>query len=230
MKCSPCRLLAIAFLGLFAAVIMIVSMGGLIAGIVLSQSIPAPPPGILGRLDITLHFLFATIFTAGPLMFICVASLIIKYLITGPEKPNDEKGKKHKFLQKFALAFGACFVISGVLMFIFSHIMEAGARKEVRRFLEGLCPDPQVAIDGHFPRDSNLIIADLKEFAPSIPRHTHWTGKRIVIKISTENGSLVIELGRDSGNPQIYWVFYPLYRYTTNNSIGEISTNLFDDY
>jgi hypothetical protein len=52
----------------------------------------------------------------------------------------------------------------------------------------------------------------------------------IRVDIETDKGTLTLQLGRDSGYAQEYWVFYPKYRITSNNEIGRVTTPLFDEY
>jgi hypothetical protein len=52
----------------------------------------------------------------------------------------------------------------------------------------------------------------------------------IRVDIESEKGNLTLELGRDSGYAQEYWVFYPKYHVTSNNEIGRVTTPVFDDY
>ena len=52
----------------------------------------------------------------------------------------------------------------------------------------------------------------------------------IRVDIESGKGNLTLELGRDSGYAQEYWVFYPKYRVTLNNEIGRVTTAVFDEY
>lgn len=86
-----------------------------------------------------------------------------------------------------------------------------------------------VYVNNHPARDPDKVISDVKSLAPQLGHHSHPT-KRIRVEIRSEQGSLTLELDRDSGFPQQYWVFYPKYGITSNNEIGRITTPVFDEY
>jgi hypothetical protein len=57
--------------------------------------------------------------------------------------------------------------------------------------------------------------------------HSHPQG-RILIDILSDRGRLRIRLGRDSGKPDEYWIFYPRYYVSNIDEIDRIRTHLFD--
>jgi hypothetical protein len=82
----------------------------------------------------------------------------------------------------------------------------------------------------HFPiYEYAEMISSLKEIAPYWAHHSHPT-TRIRVDIHSEVRDLTLELGRDSGNPQEYWVFYSEHSVTSDNEMGRITTSAFDGY
>jgi hypothetical protein len=99
---------------------------------------------------------------------------------------------------------------------------------QIQQLLESVPHGASVSIDGHPVQNSDQILNMLRGLRDLPAHHSHPT-KRIRIDI---NGSkhLILELGRDSDNPQEYWVFYPRHLITRSNEIGRIITPLFDAY
>lgn len=111
-----------------------------------------------------------------------------------------------------------------------AEIVSSRSRTEVLSFLRDLSGNYKVYVNSKPARDPDRVVAALKEVAPSaIGHHSHPT-KMIRVDIQGETNSLTLELGRDSGSPQEYWVFNPRYRLTSNNEIGRVTTTAFDDY
>jgi len=96
-------------------------------------------------------------------------------------------------------------------------------------FLQKLSGNYIVYINQQPVDDSDRIISALKQIAPYWAHHSHPT-KRIRVDIRSDTSDLTLELGRDSDNPQEYWVFYSESGVTSNNEIGRITTPVFDGY
>jgi hypothetical protein len=59
--------------------------------------------------------------------------------------------------------------------------------------------------------------------------HSHPT-KKIHIEVERNGQVMNFNLGRDSQNPQEYWVFFPKYRVSSMYEIGRITTSALDGY
>src|SRR5687767_10623748 len=110
-----------------------------------------------------------------------------------------------------------------------ASIMTTYARRDVLSFLQNLSGNYTVYVNHQEVRESEKIISSLKEIAPYWAHHSSPT-TRIRVDIHSDMRDLTLELGRDSGNPQEYWVFYSGHSVTSDNEIGRITTSAFDEY
>ena len=123
-----------------------------------------------------------------------------------------------------------CFFVIPILVALAAaNAVTTSARDEALNFMQGLSGSYTVYVNGQPARDTDRIVSTLRGVTPYWAHHSHPT-KRIRVMIRSENGNLTLELGRDSGKPQEYWVFYPKYEVTARNEIGRITTSLFDEY
>jgi hypothetical protein len=111
-----------------------------------------------------------------------------------------------------------------------AEIMTSRSRTEALNFLRDLPGNSRVYVNSRPARDPNTIVSVLKTTSPRLLGHHSSPTKMIRIDIESEKGNLTLELGRDSGYAQEYWVFYPKYRVTSNNEIGRVTTPVFDEY
>ena len=136
--------------------------------------------------------------------------------------------KGEKFLGNVAF-FAALFVFGGIIAstLYVCNVIVSNAQREVMPQLQGQIYSVQ--IDGRNLRNFAPLIADIRKINTSYSRyhHSHPT-HCIEISLRTENGDLLLNLARASGNPQEYWVFYPLYKTTSKNDIGKVSTSVLD--
>jgi hypothetical protein len=102
------------------------------------------------------------------------------------------------------------------------------ARSEFLSYLDSSM-DVDVSVDGQNLANSRPAMIALRSTHAMVAHHSHPT-KSINLKIISQSGDLSISLGRDSGNPREYWVFYPKYGFTSTNEIGRITTSVFDKY
>ncbi len=121
------------------------------------------------------------------------------------------------------------FVAPIVIAIAIAEIVTARSRVEALNFLRDVSGNYKVYVNSQIPRDPDGIVSALKTTAPELAHHSHPT-KTIRVDIETDKGTLTLQLGRDSGYAQEYWVFYPKYRITSNNEIGRMTTPLFDEY
>ncbi len=121
------------------------------------------------------------------------------------------------------------FVAPIVIAIAIAEIVTARSRVEALNFLRDVSGNYKVYVNSQVPRDPDGIVSALKTTAPELAHHSHPT-KTIRVDIETDKGTLTLQLGRDSGYAQEYWVFYPKYRITSNNEIGRMTTPLFDEY
>jgi hypothetical protein len=141
------------------------------------------------------------------------------------------KGQRRESIQAGSLAGDGAgqeydlFVGSILIAITIAGIMSSCSRVEALNALRNLSGNYKVNVNSEPAHDPDKIVAALKEVA----HHSHPT-KMIRVDVQSEKGSLTLELGRDSGYAQEYWVFYPKYRVTSNNEIGRVTTRVFDEY
>ena len=121
------------------------------------------------------------------------------------------------------------FLLSALTTVAAASIITTYARRDVLSFLQNLSGNYTVYVNHREVRESEKIISSLKEIAPYWAHHSHPT-KRIRVYIRSDGRDLTLELGRDSGKPQEYWVFYSGHSVTSENEIGRITTSAFDEY
>jgi hypothetical protein len=129
---------------------------------------------------------------------------------------------------KFPVKSVLFFVGPIILAIAISEIMTSYCRAEVLNFLRDLSGDYKIYVNSQPAHEPQRIVGALKEVAPQLGHHSHPT-KMIRVEIQSDKGSVTLELGRDSGYAQEYWVFYPKYGVTSNNEIGRVTTPIFDE-
>lgn len=143
-------------------------------------------------------------------------------------------GVKNRKLPKNELFFRAGWPIGLVvfmsfMMLILSFFFKYEVRKEVRNLLGKLSLKTKVMIDGKMSNKPQSIIEKLKKVTPLLAHRSHDIN-RINIVIEDGDKKININMGRDSENPDEYWIYYPKYKYSTKQEVGRIRTSLFDDY
>ena len=121
------------------------------------------------------------------------------------------------------------FVAPIVIAIAIAEIVAERSRVEALNFLRDVSGKYKVYVNSQMAGNPDGIVSALKTTAPELAHHSHPT-KMIRVDIETDKGVLTLQLGRDSGYAQEYWVFYPKYRITSNNEIGRVTTSAFDDY
>jgi hypothetical protein len=121
------------------------------------------------------------------------------------------------------------FVLSFVTAMASASIITTYARLDALDFIKSLSGNYMVYVNRQEVRQSDRMISALKEITPYWAHHSHPT-TRIRVDIRSDARNLTLELGRDSSNPQEYWVFYPDRGASSDTEIGRITTSAFDDY
>jgi len=150
----------------------------------------------------------------------------IRYMKARSENRSRFVPVPAKFPTKSVLFFA---VLIAVAISI-AEIMTSRSRTEALIFLRDLPGNSKVYVNSQPARDPNAIVSVLKTTSPRLPGHHSSPTRMIRVDIESEKGNLTLELGRDSGYAQEYWVFYPKYRVTSNNEIGRVATPIFDEY
>lgn len=130
---------------------------------------------------------------------------------------------------EFPIKSVSFFVIPILIAGAIASVMTTSARDEALSFIQDLSGNYTVYVNQQPARDTDRIISSLKGITPYWAHHSHPT-KRIRVDIRSDKGNLTLELGRDSGDPREYWVFYTEHGVTSNNEIGRITTSAFDEY
>lgn len=121
------------------------------------------------------------------------------------------------------------FLISACTAMAVASVMTTYARGEALNFLQSLPENYTVYVNQKQVPDPEKMISSLQEITPYWAHHSHPT-TRIRVEVRSDARELTLELGRDSDNPQEYWVFYLAHGVTANNEIGRITTSAFDEY
>jgi hypothetical protein len=131
---------------------------------------------------------------------------------------------------KFPIKSVLFFAVPIAIAISIAEIMTSRSRSETLDFLRDLPGNSKVYVNSQPARDPNAIVSVLKTTSPWFLGHHSSPTKMIRVDIESEKGHLTLELGRDSGYAQEYWVFYPKYGVTSNNEIGKVTTPVFDEY
>ncbi len=172
-------------------------------------------------LDVLSNILFIVPFIVLPFLLVNW----FRYVKVGAENKSRFAPRPIKFPLMSVLLFVVPIISVGVI----SEIMASRSRAEALNFLGNWSRNQEVYVNSHPSDDADRVVNALKEVAPQPAHHSHPT-KRIRVEIVSEKGNLILELGRDSGYGQEYWVFYPKYRATSEKEIGRITTPVFDSY
>ena len=141
----------------------------------------------------------------------------------------ENRSRRVPFPAKMPVKSVVFFVAPIVIAIAIAEIVAARSRAEALKFLRDISGNYKVYVNSKPARDPDGIVSALKTTAPQLAQHSHPT-KMIRVDIENERGTLTLQLGRDSGYAQEYWVFYPKYRITLNNEIGRVTTPVFNEY
>jgi hypothetical protein len=119
------------------------------------------------------------------------------------------------------------FLLSTVL--VLKDIAYSSKRNAVKDFLSSVTNNVEVKIDGARITYPMPIIDELMKVRHLPAHHSHPT-REIPIEIIDNNRLLPLKIARDSSVESEYWVFYPYDSFFSRNHIGNIITDVFDDY
>jgi hypothetical protein len=121
------------------------------------------------------------------------------------------------------------FVLAVLIAIVADSIVTTAVRNEALGFLENVSGSYRVYLEGREAANPDRIVSALKQISPVEAHHSHPT-KRILVEIRSDQGTLQLELGRDSDRQQEYWVFATTDSVTSSKDIGRITTAEFDGY
>ena len=121
------------------------------------------------------------------------------------------------------------FIVPIIVTFILSSLMISTVRSNILDFLLSATPATTIIVEDNVVSNTSIVLSELQKIETHVERHSH-PEKDIHITIKNKGNTLELRLGRDSGRPSKYWVFYPHYKHTSMNAIGKITTSLFDSY
>ncbi len=127
--------------------------------------------------------------------------------------------------KKSMMLFGGS-IILGILL---STVVSAFAQRDALAFLTALTGPHIVTVDGRPIMNEGTIVADLKAVHYALGHHSHPT-KTLRVSVDEGGKTLELNLGRDSQEPQEYWVYVTNSRFRAGSEIGRIVTSALDGY
>lgn len=174
---------------------------------------------------VALHILSCLVVVLPIFAFVFFAVNMAKYVKSG-QAASD---KRTNSLKNIPIKSLTCAVGSLAIVLILSDLANTGARNDLKRSLDKISSEAAVSLNGELVANPNEMVAALKKVVPLQAHHTTIT-KKLRLEILSNDNILIVELGRDEGIPQEYWVFYPKYRWRLYSEVGRIVTDVFDDY
>ncbi len=171
---------------------------------------------IVHLLDQVMYFVFVIPFVVFPFM----AFNLVRY------QSSTRRGSAVS--RRFPVISIGLFAVPILLVFAVVNVISAAARSEVRTILDG-AEDAEVSINGVVVADPAPVLNALRSMTWMSAHHSFPT-TRVHVVVRSTKGKLAVDLGRDSHQPQEYWVFYPGYGATTTNEIDRIVSSAFDAY
>jgi hypothetical protein len=141
-----------------------------------------------------------------------------------PLRPTELQRWEYMPLKSMTLFGGSI-----ILCMLISTVVSAIAQRDALTFLASLTGPHSLTVDGRAMVEEGTIVSDLKAVHYTIGHHSHPT-KMLRISIQSEGKALELNLGRDSGRPQEYWVYVASDRFRAGNDIGRIVTSALDGY
>ena len=131
--------------------------------------------------------------------------------------------------QPFPVISLSVFVGSVLLLLVISETIASQARSEVTTFIRD-ANGAKVTVNGEVVADPAPILRALHWVLGAMPHHSLPTTPLHVV-IRGKNGSLELDLARDSARPREYWVFYPAGQtIRAGSEIGRVESEAFDAY
>ena len=136
--------------------------------------------------------------------------------------------KDGRLLKQFPKKLFFLVAASSISVFAINGFLKYIARREVQTYLNNL-QGADVSVNGKAIAEPVEVLSVLRSMSWRMPHHTH-PEMRLRIEVRSNRGLLTLDLGRDSGRKNEYWVFYPRYYITNIDEIDRIQTHLFDSY
>jgi hypothetical protein len=162
----------------------------------------------------------AVALVTAPFMLVNVVRATYKL----PQRPTALQ-RWESMPKKSMMLFGGSIILNILL----STVVSAFAQRDVLAFLTALTGPHNVTVDGRAMMNEGTIISDLKAVHYTIGHHSHPTAM-LQLSIKADTGHLELNLGRDSGEPQEYWVYVADPKYKAGSDIGRIVTKALDGY
>ncbi|MFZ4740111.1 MAG: hypothetical protein ACOYLE_02985 [Bacteroidales bacterium] len=134
-----------------------------------------------------------------------------------------------KFFYKLGAILLIQLVICYLILFLLNTVFKSIAKNDLLSKIES--KEMTLKINSQFPdiQFKEQLLSDLKKIN-NYPINHSSPIKEIKIEISTKSKTFYVNLGRDSNDSTLYWVFINNYRTTKTNEIGKIKTKLLDKY
>lgn len=183
-------------------------------------------PFLLQRVKFPIKPLEAIFNFMLPIVIVAFIFAIINAVLVG-RKISKSQIELDQFLK---IAAGIALpIFLGFTMGMLGDLMRSSARIQVNEFLASVSGNESVYIDNQISEHPFKVIEELKKIRCS-PGHRSHPTDRIYIRISDIDKNIDLILRRDSAMFDEYWIFYPCYKYTTEQEIGRIYTNIFNDF
>jgi hypothetical protein len=130
--------------------------------------------------------------------------------------------------RRFPVISSCCFMFSTMIFITLCEFVTGYARGEVSTCLDALTK-AEVTVNGQPARHPVRILGAIRSLHQVLGHHSSPT-TAIDVTVRCHQGSVTLELGRDSQDPQEYWVYYPAHHNSAHNELGRIETSLFDGY
>jgi hypothetical protein len=122
-----------------------------------------------------------------------------------------------------------CVLIDGGFLFLLlGELFQTSARNEFCRILAEK-ENIVVNIQGKKIDDARSVLDELTRIQKLPAHHSHATDT-ITVELYVNKKCIRIEVGKDSKRDDQYWIFWPKYRFTKHNEIGQVRTNSFAKY
>jgi hypothetical protein len=178
---------------------------------------PAMESSIVHILKYVAIFAFVPAFVALPL-----------FAINWFRYESSRRGGSRPF-QPFPVISLSVFAGSALLLLVISETIASQARSEVTTFIRD-ANGAKVTVNGEVVADPAPILRALRWVLGTMPHHSLPTTPLHVV-IRGKNGSLELDLARDSARPREYWVFYPAGQtIRAGSEIGRVESEAFDAY
>ena len=174
-----------------------------------------------------MRLLSVTFYCLAASTFIAFGFFLVNFAIYMKNRIPNRFSTSH-FEPGFPVKSAVVFVGGVVLIGLIALSATTLSRREVLKFISD-AHALNVYVNSQPAPNSDEIVAALKTLQPVAAHHSHPT-RRIKVELHSDNGVVTIECGRDSANPEEYWVFYPKYDVTSSNEIGRITTSALDSY